>query len=254
VAVFYLIPSLYVGYALTVEIRAAWRYARVSEPPLSHGLWIITVALAGKLAGGPVYRGAGILAIWLGHEIPPGTSPVFNALLGFGIVVFPLGIAYAGLAGRVSAARRWWQHRAAYRGLEPLWRVMHEAFPEDSLHRVPIGRWERFMSFQSMHRRYYRRVIECRDGLVRISPYLPRAAGDTEQMTADEWATRLRAGLRARDGRLSPPGRPVVIAGPRGSDLDADVEQLLALSHALTSNVDRAFTAVGAGAGTRGVP
>jgi hypothetical protein len=65
---------------------------------------------------------------------------------------------------------RWWNHRQAYRGLEPLWTAMNQAFPQDALHRVPQGKARRLLIRHSMHHRYYRRAIECRDGLVQISP------------------------------------------------------------------------------------
>jgi len=136
--------------------------------------------------------------------------------------------------GRLRAARRWWPHRHAYPGLERLWRLMSQAFPEEVLHRVPTSRWRRFITFQSMHRRYYRRVIECRDGLVRISPYLPRAeAAGAELTTAVVRAHRLRAALRARAHQFPPTGGPRAFASPRSPDLDADVAELLALSRAL---------------------
>ena len=45
-----------------------------------------------------------------------------------------------------------------------------------------------------MHRRYHRRIVECRDGLVDISPYLGYTAEDTEVLDLDpaELAERLR--------------------------------------------------------------
>jgi hypothetical protein len=246
VAVFYLIPSLYIAYALTVEFRAAWRYARLSEPPLRHGLWIITAALAGKFVGGPAYRGTAIMANWFGYPASPGTFPIFHAILVFGIVTFPMGILYAGLMGRLSAARRWWQHRMAYHGLEPLWQLLHQAFPQDVLHRVPAGRWRHLTTFHSMHRRYYRRVIECRDGLVRISPYLHSAKpAGTEPLTPAVWATHLQVALRARANQLPPMGQPMVLASPRGGDLDADVAELLALSRAVNQTTNRSSALFG---------
>jgi hypothetical protein len=236
VGVFYLIPSIYIAYALTVELRAAWDYGRLSRPPLKHGLWIITAALAGKFVGGPSYRGVAIVANWLGHPAPPWTYPIFHTILVIGIVAFPIGILYPGAVVRLSAVRRWWQHRRAYHGLEPLWRLMYQAFPEDVLHRVPSGRLRHFTGLRSMHRRYYRRVIECRDGLVRISPYLPRNHGaGAEPSTAGGWARLLEAALHAHAHQLPPIGPPMVLARPRGPDLDADVAELLALAQALNS-------------------
>lgn len=111
---------------------------------------------------------------------------------------------------------------------------MSQAFPEDVLHRVPTSRWRHIITFPSMHRRYYRRVIECRDGLVRISPYLPQAeAAGSELVTTAVRAQQLQAALRARAHQFPPAGGPMAFASPRDPDLDADVAELLALSRAL---------------------
>ena len=143
---------------------------------------------------------------------------------------------HSGAVVRLLALRRWWQHRRAYHGLEPLWRLMYQAFPEDVLHRVPSGRLRYFTGLRSMHRRYYRRVIECRDGLVRINPYLPRnhTAGG-EPSTAVGWARLLEAALHAHAHQRPPTGPPMVLARPRGPDLDADVTELLSLARALNT-------------------
>jgi hypothetical protein len=77
--------------------------------------------------------------------------------------------------------------------------------------------------FGSVHRRYYRRVIECRDGLVRISPYLDTAG--------DDLARDLKAALRTTQEHGTRPA--VGVAIPDRDGLDADVEQLVTLSEAL---------------------
>lgn len=248
VAVFYFIPSLYLDYALMVEIGFAGRYARLSGPPLRHGLWIVMASLVAKFVGGPAYQSTATVAYWVGHPAAAGTFALAHAILVTGIVAFPLGIVYPGIIGRLRATRRWWRHRQDYHGLESLWQLMTQAFPEDVLHRVPSGRWRGFLTVQSMHRRYYRRVIECRDGLVRISPYLPpvEAAG-SDLITAAVRAQALRAALQARAHQLPPTGQPVAFASPRSPKLDADVAELLALSRAFTQPA----TPLPVGPGTR---
>jgi hypothetical protein len=79
-------------------------------------------------------------------------------------------------------------------------------------------------------------VIECRDGLVRINPYLPRnhTAGG-EPSTAVGWARLLEAALHAHAHQRPPTGPPMVLARPRGPDLDADVTELLSLARALNT-------------------
>jgi hypothetical protein len=83
-----------------------------------------------------------------------------------------------------------------------------------------------------VHRRYYRRVIECRDGLVRISPYLARYRIDPGA-DASTLASRLKDALRAHaEGEPVPP-QAMPVAIPQGDGLDADVHELVALARAL---------------------
>lgn len=103
-----------------------------------------------------------------------------------------------------------------------------------------------------MHRCYYRRVIECREGLVRISPYLYNAKpAGTEPLTPAMWAAHLQVALRARANQLPPTGQPMVLASPRGRDLDADVAELLALSRAVNQTTSRSSAYFGGRSGKR---
>jgi hypothetical protein len=133
------------------------------------------------------------------------------------------------LATRTAALRIWWQHRRLCRQLGPLWTMLHEAYPEDELSRVPAGRWRDLLRLRGVHRRYYRRVIECRDGLVRVSPYLAPRDIDTPVGLANA----LREALRARTQGAPVEGLAMPVAIPDGDGLDADVKQLVALSKAL---------------------
>lgn len=235
VRLFYLIGSLYIGYTLIVGLRAAWHYARLSQPPLSVGLRIIAAAMAGKLVGGPLLRTFANVANWTGHPIPTPLATAAYNLLMVSIVMFLVGVVYPGVAGRILAMGRWWNHRQAYRGLEPLWTAMNLAFPQDALHRVPPSKLPHLLAWHSMHRRYYRRAIECRDGLVQISPYLPRPAAVDDQgpVSARQRAADLRTALRARADHYPPAGAVMLVAPPSHPDIDADVAELLALSRAL---------------------
>jgi hypothetical protein len=173
------------------------------------------------------------LVRWVGGTMPK--PPLFAgiALILLGIMVFLVGVAYPAAVMRLAAVRIWWQHRTVYRRLAPLWTVLHQEFPEDALSRVPGGPWRDALSLRGVHRRYYRRVIECRDGLVRISPYLGSLG---EQAEAAALAERLREGLRAHASGAPVPSKPTPVAIPSGDGLDADVHELLALSSALQTS------------------
>jgi Family of unknown function (DUF6545) len=107
-----------------------------------------------------------------GFTAPTALVPAGQMMVVPGIVVFLGGVCYPGAVMRLSALRLWNRRRRAHRQLAPLWTALHEAFPQDALTRVPASRWRDALSPWSVHRRFYRRVIECRDGLVRLSPYL----------------------------------------------------------------------------------
>jgi hypothetical protein len=170
---------------------------------------------------------------WVGGDMSRpvllSAIPLFLA----GNVIFLVGIAYPAAVMRLAALRICWQHRRMYRRLGPLWTVLHQEFPEDALSRVPTSPWRDALSLRGVHRRYYRRVIECRDGLVRISPYLGSVGERAETALLAE---RLREGLRAHASGTPVPARATAVAIPSDDGLDADVHELAALSAALQTS------------------
>jgi hypothetical protein len=157
---------------------------------------------------------------------PAVLAPAGLMLVVPGIVTFLAGVCYPGAVMRLSAARLWNRRRRTYRQLAPLWTALHEAFPQDTLTRVPASRWRDALSPWSVHRRFYRRVIECRDGLVRLSPYLELPGGSADGLLAD----RLIAALQELDTTSLIPRQAVPVAVPGGSGLDADADELARLS------------------------
>jgi hypothetical protein len=119
---------------------------------------------------------------------------------------------------------------------------LHEVYPQTMLHRVPQSKVQHILVWHSIHRRYYRRAIECRDGLVYISPFLARPSQGQHPRIADQWACELRIALTASANHYSPMDGAMLVAEPAGSDLDSDVDsdvaELVALSRAL-ANLDK---------------
>lgn len=243
VAVFYVVAGLYLVYSLAMALWWTLRYARIAGRPLATGLWLIAVALAAMVLASSL-REVLTVGRWLGGTVPLPVIVGAKLLLDLAIPLFVIGIIYPATVARWATVRLWWHHRRMYRRLAPLWTALHQAFPENSLHRsVPGGRRE-VLHVRRVHRRYYRRVIECRDGLVRISPHLaqagaedgaesPAAAEPLSQLTPQEAARRLRAALRAQAAGESAPTQAVPVALPSGDGLDDDVRQLTVLSDAL---------------------
>ncbi|MBV9312896.1 MAG: hypothetical protein JO100_03950 [Pseudonocardia sp.] len=233
---FQLTGYLYAWYAVLIALRAAWKYARISRRrSSSFGLRIISVALGGKCIGA-AGRTFSIVAGWLHYP----TSELFNTIAGSVLWIsqtgFLVGVVYPSIADRVRATRRWFEHQCAYHRLEPLWTALHNVYPQTMLHQVPRSKMRHLLFWQSMHRRYYRRVIECRDGLVYISPYLPRpsqGANEPVVRTAEQWAVALHAALSAVSNHYPPVGGAMPVASPASPDLDSDAAELVALSRAL---------------------
>jgi hypothetical protein len=236
-AVFYFFGGLYFAYALAVALRWTVRYAKLSHRPLVTGLWLAAAAMVGMVVGSAVRSIFVLIRVFSSVRSSP-IETVADLLVAASIPTFVIGVSYPGIATRLAALRIWWQHRRLCRQLRPLWTVLHEAYPEDELSRVPAGRWRDLLRLRGVHRRYYRRVIECRDGLVRVSPYLA-SLGEPDPTTNLEppvrLATALLAALRARADGAPVAGQAMPVAVPDGEGLDADVRQLVALSKALRS-------------------
>ena len=235
IAVFWTTADLYLAFGCAAAGVWALRYARKADPRLALGLRISSVGLFGITAADCVFVPA-IIIRWAGGDAAPpelSADGAAETTLGYygatflllpGIALCLIGVVYPAAVLRLAALRVWWHHLRAYRQLGPLWTELNAQFPEDALSRVPVTKW-RDLSPRGVHRRYYRRVIECRDGLVRISPYLNGNGADL--------AENLREALRAHASGDQPATQAVPVAIPRRNGLDADVAELVTLSHAL---------------------
>ncbi|MFD6468970.1 MAB_1171c family putative transporter [Streptomyces goshikiensis] len=233
IAFFYGAAGLYLTYALAMTARWTRRYARMSRRPHSTGLWMTAVGL-GLMAVACAIRAVIVTVRAAGVDIPePVMAPVAFLLVG-SILLFAAGISYSGARARISSLRIWLRHRRHHRRLAPLWELLTEAYPENVLRPAspaPLDRWRA----RGVHRRYHRRIVECRDGLVDISPHLlePGEDGKLADVDAKELAARLQR-ASARIGQGVPAPRPAVaLAMSLGSDRQSDVKQLIAVSDAL---------------------
>ncbi|MER5299457.1 MAB_1171c family putative transporter [Streptomyces lasiicapitis] len=232
VAAFYGCIGLYMLYTLAVSGRRTYRYARISSGPEAAGLWLATAGLLGLgLATG--WRTAFVVVRAFGGAVPQWLSIGSGALLVASTPVFVLGVTWPGARSRLAAGRLWLHHRRTYHHLEPLWRLLSSAYPDTVLPHTH-GRGP------AVHRRYARRVVECRDGLVRISPHLGADGPVPQPLATADLAVRLqRAAAAVRSGHTGPqPGTPLAV--PHSSGREAEVQQLVALSRALQALPDGA--------------
>ncbi|MEW1632650.1 MAB_1171c family putative transporter [Streptomyces sp. NPDC093801] len=228
-AVFYGVAGLYLMYALAAAGVWTVRYARMSPRPHATGLWITAVGLL-AMAVACAVRAVFVAVRWEGGVVPHSVMATVAMLLVVSIILFVAGVSYSAARSRLAAFRLWQEHRRGYRRLAPLWELLASRFPEIVLN-GSSSRLEEW-GLRGVHRRYHRRVVECRDGLVRISPYLGELeAEELMHVGPDLLAGRLRA---AYQGPASEAAQPVVaLAVPQQDDRSSDAAHLFALSDAL---------------------
>ncbi|MEV4148328.1 MAB_1171c family putative transporter [Amycolatopsis sp. NPDC049691] len=233
VASFYLGAGLYLIYGLIACTAWIVRYLRVADRHLRIGLRMGAVGMA-SAAIGSIFRALYIVVAWV-------FGPVVKILLLLGVpfvivggMLFLLGVTYPGVRARVSALRRRRRHRREHEALGPLWTVLVQAFPSIVLRTPPRRRGER-LSPRSVHRVYYRRVIEIRDGLVQLSPYLDAGFGDIVATDPAAAAEALKAALARHAAGEESDGHAKQVLPAPADDIESDVRPLLALSAAMES-------------------
>jgi hypothetical protein len=145
-----------------------------------------------------------------------------------GGVLFLAGICYPLVRARVVTSRYDRQHRRQYRELEPLWSLTTSALPGVVLPSPPKSDFE-----GSINWLYQRRVVEIRDALLQLSPYLPE---DFDELGCASQATALREAVNTYVDLRGSAGPVRQILGGSGDDLDSDAAPLLSLSRELARN------------------
>lgn len=233
VAGFYLSAGCYFAYVLAQATRSALRYAGESNWRMRLGLQVASVGLALNAAT-CLIRAVFVIMRFSGGTVPPGLNAFVAQVPDAGVLVFVVGVSYPAVVLRAAAFRVWLRHRQVYRELRPLWILLHEAFPQDALDRQNRSLWHERLSPRRVHRRYWRRRVEIRDGLVRLSPHLADLDFSPEAPTSEQ-AEKLVAAVR-REHAGTPPrsSAAVQVATPPRAGADADEEQLLGLARALS--------------------
>ncbi|MGP3948501.1 MAB_1171c family putative transporter [Streptomyces sp. 7N604] len=233
IAFFYAGAGVYLMYALSVAGQWTRRYARMSSRPHSTGLWMAAIGL-GAMAVACAVRAVIVAIRWGGGTVPRPLMAGVAFLLVVSILLFVAGVTYPGASARIASVRLWLRHRRDYRRLTPLWQLLSEAYPENVLRPASPALRDQWRA-RGVHRRYHRRIVECRDGLVDISPYLVDEEDDSSVLDLDaaELADRLRQAV-TRIGQGDPaPRQAVPLAMSLGDDRESDVRQLIAVSDAL---------------------
>jgi hypothetical protein len=222
--VFVLAAVGYMAYALALALRWAVIYARVARRvELRRGLRALAVGLVFLIAGCLFKCVVALLQVFAKVAWETGNLVYVGCVL-FGTVLLVIGVMYPAVTGMLAAVPVWRWHRRAYREMEPLWRALHEAFPDLALRSETLPWWRDPLRIRRTHRDYYRRAVEIRDGLVQLGPYYSETVGGE--------AESVRAALAAKASG-APAGSPRPAPAGGGDDLDSDVRWLVRLSQSL---------------------
>ncbi|WP_020498871.1 MAB_1171c family putative transporter [Sciscionella marina] len=143
--------------------------------------------------------------------------------------IFVLGLLVIGLVIVARKVRYWHHCRSSYRALEPLWQLLHRAFPSTHDWRsAPSSRWMQILP-AGAHLAYTRRVVECFDGLVRISPHIENA-DEFDDADFDRRAQQLVSAAEHAEADGSHPVGPALLRGQSWADA---VHEMVEISRAL---------------------
>ncbi|MBQ6641870.1 MAG: hypothetical protein IJH84_12685, partial [Saccharopolyspora sp.] len=95
--------------------------------------------------------------------------------------------------------------------------------------------WRDRLSPGQLHREYWRRSVECRDGLSKLSPWL-RDVGYSSADPPGEQAAAVRRALWLRErGHTPSSDAPLLVAAPAAANttVDSDVAELVRLAEAM---------------------
>jgi hypothetical protein len=237
---FSLISNLYLLYAcLACAYLAATEAARSSRTGRV-GFTLSALGMVLCLVGGPLVRVPATLLVWTGIGMAPGKSGLaflhasqgapFVAILGSGIVLVALGLISIALRTVAGKSKLWVDAKRNSLTLLPLWRDLAAAMPKIALHSGSRPIVE-LIRIREVRYRYERRVVECFDGLWRLSPYVedPDDDGSEETIPIAVQAELVWQALARLTNGADPLSSPVAIAA--ASDGNAG-HALLALARA----------------------
>lgn len=247
VARFFLIENTY--YAAAFIVATVWVSGHLRRPipaSLVAGLRTLQIGSITLVVATALLSTSGVIR-WIGQPPPVALTSVGLVLMGAGLLTTVVGLAIPAIWSSLATLRILQKQRHIARELEPLWTELRYAFPGEAQARPddelgpgpdgaqysgsagpvaesPVLRW--------LSRGYYRRLIECRDGLHRLSPYLQASTRDWQQsgglpsgsalLTAIDLCRRKPSGAHGGGPAIGP-------ADPHLGFFD-DVEVLVALS------------------------
>lgn len=227
VVVFFLLGNAYMAYATARGANLSWQAAGQTRSRARLSLRVAGIGLGICCLGTHVPRVIATGGYLLGLPAEVLRTELWTTpLLAVGIAVFFLGIGYPGARTGMVKAHFWLEARWRYFQLRPLWLVVYHAYPNIALFPA-VSWWRELLQVRNMRLRYYRRVIECRDGLVCMSPHLHANFDNARDLAVGILA------LVNNESRGRPSLPRAVLAEPTGESVQEDVTELLKLSREL---------------------
>jgi hypothetical protein len=240
----------FLGVALVDIVRLDFAHSARAENP-SVKLGLRTVALGGVVGLGYVANeGLYVLGAQVDATYPLGDKDMVTTVLvagGTSLMIIGSTMPAWGPVVGIPAAARWFDRYRMLRMLYPLWTDLYRASPEIALAR-PSSPLRDALSFRDLNVSLYRRVVEIRDGLLTLRPYVDRrfredaiALGRTTGLSGEELevvaeAATVAAAIRAKGRGHAMVEGDVVAAAPTDSDLGEEAAYLTQLSRAYRSS------------------
>lgn len=203
------------AYLAAIEAARSSRSGRVAFALCAVGMGLCFV-------GGPLVRIPATLLAWTGTAMSPDEAGArflhstqgapFVPILGSGILVVALGLIFVALRTLIGKTRLWLEAKRNSLALLPLWRDLTSVFPNIALH--PGRTWlGEVFRLRDVPFSYERRVVECFDGLWRLSPYVEEPDDDSDDaLPIHVQAALVHRAVRRAAAGMDPVGSPVAIA------------------------------------------
>lgn len=231
----HLIVRVYMFYGTVLATWLAWKAGQGRPTNWKWTFRTCSVGMGMCALGGPGLRTPVMIALWVRHgDFGPIYDMTRVGLNFLGIITLLTGLSL--VAARTSLIRfaELVGIKRRLLALRPLWRLLHAVYPVIALHQPTSFARELLLMGPALRYRYRRRLIECRDGLWRLSPHVVDDGGEEPLDIEQQARLVLDAADRARRG-VEPQEQAVAIAAPseRNAHADADADALVSLSRAI---------------------
>ncbi len=236
-ALFMLIASGYLAYGFLACVNSVRKFYATADGYLRVSLGLLMAGL-GFLALGAIAQIVFVAVSAMNVARSPWLVTTNRVLATVGVVSFLLGISYPMVYSRVQSLVANRRRRRLDTELLPLWRLVTGAVPEVVL--PDTGQL-------SPTTRLHRRVVETRDALTQLSPYLPPvfeyAQVDVQVRLLRSAVSELSAVADGAGDKIS--GAVRDLAPADGEGLEADAAPLIRLSEELLLTEDAEVAPIG---------